>query len=154
VFEVTAAERRGWRLQRIGWVLMGAVIVLAAAGGLGAGPLSRRTIESGGVRLEYEAIDRVGHSTAMSWSVSTSAGSVRLSLDSTMLAVFDIESWVPAPARSEATTNGIDLFFSVATNNPVAIRMRAMPVSPGRFTPRVKAAPGGPWIPLPVTVLP
>ena len=64
-FAVRPSERRGWRIQRIGWVVLGGIVVLAAAGGLGDGPLSARTIETPDGTVHYQRIERVERPTEM-----------------------------------------------------------------------------------------
>jgi hypothetical protein len=56
-------QRRVWRVQRIGWLIIAAVIVAALLGVFGGGPLSRAAVQGDGLRLEYERFARLQQST-------------------------------------------------------------------------------------------
>jgi hypothetical protein len=58
-------QQREWNAQRIGWGIMGAVVLAAMLGAFGRGPLSNTSVERDGLRLEYERFARAQNPTSL-----------------------------------------------------------------------------------------
>ncbi|MFN2490455.1 MAG: hypothetical protein ABR529_12100 [Actinomycetota bacterium] len=62
------AQRRGWRVDRASWVVIGALILGALLGAFGEGPLSDRTISTeGGLQLSYGRFGRKGADSVLTF---------------------------------------------------------------------------------------
>jgi hypothetical protein len=108
-----AFERRWWAFQRVGWVGLAALLVLAAGGLFGNGLFTRTTKAAGGVTLEYPRFARSGASLTI--EITTDAGRSSFLLDDHVLAFLVPETIVPAPARQFATSEGLNLIYEPAT---------------------------------------
>jgi hypothetical protein len=113
-------HRREWRVQRIGWALLGGLIIAALLGLLGNGPLSRQTLVLGDSTVE---IDRFMRREARSeWIIRTprspaeSNYQVRLSAD--LLRHIRIASIVPEPREQKLETDAIVFTFDAAGLGP------------------------------------
>jgi hypothetical protein len=56
-------QRRFWMVERVGWVVLTLIILWAAAGGAGGGPLSQTRLQGAGVELGYDEFTRRGART-------------------------------------------------------------------------------------------
>jgi hypothetical protein len=54
-------HRKGWIVQRIGWVLMFGFLIAALLGLFGEGPLSSKKLQAGNVSVQYERFGRYEH---------------------------------------------------------------------------------------------
>jgi hypothetical protein len=155
-FEVTDFERKAWLVQRIGWALMFGMVVAALAGGFGNGPLSAKTAQSGQnqMQVDYESIERVARPTELTWRTTPRDGTVQLELDSTFLAVYSPDAWIPTPERVERLSDRLRVTFSSGATEPITIVLQATPQQMGRFTARSRSSSNGPWTTLTLTVLP
>lgn len=99
-------QRRGWRIQRIGWALMACIVLAALAGLLGSGPLSRtsKSADDGSVSLEYERFARYQAPTTLRVRFAldpASAAEVRLVVDRRFLERMKVEHVLPQPEKVE-----------------------------------------------------
>jgi len=115
-----AFARRSWTVQRAGWLAMGIVLVLALAGLLGSGPLSRSEVSVPGLlRLEYQRFARYQASQTLSAHVAPAgagAGGIRLWIDRRFLDDSRVDTITPPPARVEA--GGDRLVYVFPTRRP------------------------------------
>lgn len=51
-------EKLKWKIERISWIILIVILLLALAGGLGAGPISSKLIGTGSFSLKYLLINR------------------------------------------------------------------------------------------------
>jgi hypothetical protein len=110
--------RRSRQVQRAGWIGMGAVLVLALAGLLGSGPLSRRDVTIPGfLRVEYQRFARYGAPQILTVRLepaATGAAHVRLWLDRRYLDESKVETITPPPARVEDAGDRLVYVFVLA----------------------------------------
>jgi hypothetical protein len=101
-------------LHRIGWSSIGLVLLAAAAGLMGPGPLSSRTANAGpSLKIEYDRFTR-WHSPAtlrVTVARSAAAGQVRLNLNRAFLEAIELQSVTPEPARVELAPGGQTYVF-------------------------------------------
>ena len=115
-----------WSVQRAGWLGMAVVLVLALAGLLGSGPLSRSEVSLPGLlRIEYQRFARYQAAqtlTAHLEPAATRGGEVRLWVDRGYLAHARVETITPPPARVEAAGDRLVYVFSMSRpGEPVTI---------------------------------
>lgn len=109
--EIDAApsfQRRWWQVERIAWLLMGALVIAALCGLTGAGgPLSREQVQAGDATIDYPRIAR--------WQPAEDAtirfgpemtGEVEVVLSADFAEAFDVEAMQPQPASAASTAEG------------------------------------------------
>ena len=62
-------HRRVWIAQRIGWFLVGLLIIAALLGFFGSGPVSRASVQGNGLRIEYERFARKQQPTKILFAI-------------------------------------------------------------------------------------
>lgn len=148
-------QRKSWRAQRVGWVLMGLVITLGVLGLFGDGPLTRVRAGSPDVfearyyrvwRLQTEA--RVELTT-----MPDSAGQVTLRVEQSLLDRAEIRFVSPEPRRIEAVRGGQRIVFDAKSDGPVSLQVGITPSRIGRFRTRLVTSHSAP-LTLSVLVLP
>ena len=123
-----AHQRREWRIQRIGWVVMALLLLAALAGLLGPGPLSRSVVaaEDGTLRVEYNRFERLQSASELRIELpagATQAGTVRLRLNRAFVENADIQDVVPEPGSITADADGFVYELDTgASVGPVIVR--------------------------------
>lgn len=104
-----------WRVERVGWVLLGLLLVLASLGTFGGGVLSRASAEEGAVRVEYERFTRAqSRTTIQLLAPMQQQKPMPVELRWAPRTPVRIETIVPEPERSEVTADGAVYYFTVA----------------------------------------
>jgi hypothetical protein len=117
-------QRRAWIVQRIGWLVIAAVIVAALLGLFGGGPLSRAAVEGDGLRVAYERFARLQQSTRLQLALpKTAPGEVALNRG--YLELFRIEQITPEPREVEA--NGEWLVYRFGGSGTSTVTFHLMP---------------------------
>jgi hypothetical protein len=106
-------QRREWTAQRVGWVVLGLVLLAALAGLFGVGPLSNSSTERDGLRLEYERFARLHQPLSLRFHFSGDRqDSAAVSLSRKYLAAVQIEHISPQPEKVEADVDWLIYSFS------------------------------------------
>ena len=116
LFEDLAFQRRQWRWQRAGWVLMGLFTAAGLLGFFGSGPLSNGTARSsdGVLAVDYERFIRRHSPSTLRVSLSpaaTSTDRVALRVNRAYLDDAMIQSIVPEPAHVASGADEITYQF-------------------------------------------
>jgi len=111
-------ERKQFVVERIGWILMLALVVAALAGAFGRGPLSTKTERTpdGTLSVEYERFARHEAETELKLHISKEAarsGSLRLWLDRDYMSKFGIKEINPEPQRSDLGADRVTFVYPV-----------------------------------------
>lgn len=153
VAENEGFQRREWAVERTAWVFFTIVLLAAALGLFGGGPLSHATANAGGVQLDYERFARRAHAFDMTLRLdSAQDASVTVELGNEFLTAFDIEEITPRPAREIATPDATRFEFATAPGSPVLFKLRVIPSGFGRRAGTVFAA--GADVPYSILVYP
>jgi hypothetical protein len=135
-----------WRIQRIGWALIAAFLLLALAGVFGGGPLSHaRTGDATSGNVEYERYVRSGADTVLTVSPSAAAGQgvTRIEITASYLHAFRVEHITPQP--SSVRVNGERLVYEFAvSSSPAVVAFHLHPADLGRHTAVVVIDAGPP----------
>ena len=117
--EDVAFLRREWRAQRIGWIGMAVVLVLALLGLFGRGPISDAQIgDRNSFGVDYQRIVRHGAQTELEFHVAPalqSDSTFRIYLSQEYLKQFAVGHIVPEPSASG--TAGALVFYEFARPN-------------------------------------
>lgn len=126
-------QEREWRFQRIGWILLAAVVVLGLLGLFGTGPLSSATAGSldQGLTIAYERFVRHSGQTSLEIDVSpdrVADGRVEIWLSSRYVDSIDIERISPQPdqVRSE-DARLVYIFAAGNTGEPISMSFSIRP---------------------------
>jgi hypothetical protein len=116
--EDPAFQQRDWRIQRIGWGILAAIIAAALAGLLGPGPLSTTQAHSGqSLEVEYERFLRHGAQSELRVQVASaarSAGQVRVAISREYLSGLDLQQVTPSPSRVQSAGQSVVYVFERA----------------------------------------
>lgn len=111
-------HRKGWIIQRIGWVLMFVFLIAALLGLFGEGPLSRKKIKAGNITLEYERFCRYEHGIEIRLQ-SEGENIYTVSIPQKYLKSFRVGDIVPEPQKQTATPGYINYQFEGSQNNVI-----------------------------------
>lgn len=100
-------QRREWRIQRLGWVLILVMFGAAAVGLLGYGPLSTAVVVAGDSEVRYP---RIGHREKTDELHVTGGGS-SIRLGGPWLDGVEIEQVIPEPQAMRSDQGGLILEF-------------------------------------------
>ena len=111
-------HKKGWIVQRIGWVLMFAFLIAAMLGFFGEGPLSNKHIQAGSINVEYERYCRYEHGMQIRLE-STGENISIVSIPQTYLKNFRVSTIVPEPEKQVSTAGFVQYQFEGTQNNIV-----------------------------------
>lgn len=152
-------QRRTWRVQRIGWIVMAVVLGAAAFGAFGgSGPLGTATARdaAGALTVTYARIQRNTEPTEIKLEVgeaSTADGEFVIATEAGFDEALAVERVVPPPLRATATRSGTRYLFAAEPGGGASIRLSVKAKSPGLFRPLLRAGEGAP-VRLSIAVLP
>jgi hypothetical protein len=119
-------QRGLWKVERISWGVQVAIVLAALAGLAGGGPLSRATVESAGLAVDYPRIARMDSPAELTIDLEPSlvrGGEVRLEVDRRWLDGVEIERIVPEPEHSDAASGVTGFTFRVDAGSPARVRL-------------------------------
>lgn len=111
-------QRKEWRLQRIGWVVMALLILASLLGLTGSGLLARATAGDAGspLQLEYSRFDRLDAPTTLDLEIAGEAVTgerVELRVDRAYLQDVQVEQVVPEPEEVRSAGDRLTYVFGV-----------------------------------------
>ena len=112
-------QRKEWRVQRVGWAVMGLIVVLASLGLLGSnGPFAKaeREAADGSLEVSYLRLDRHHAPGELSVEVAPEfalEGEIRLWIEQDFADRLEFTSIVPEPERVEIQADQIVYVFAV-----------------------------------------
>lgn len=132
--EDVAFERRAWRVQRVGWVLMALLLVAAGAGAFGGGPLAHAETSAAGLTVEYERFFRNGGDCLLELRIDTSGeGEARVWFARDYLEQLELVDVLPEPERVESDERVVRMTFAaIEGRDQLNVRLRARPRTVGR----------------------
>lgn len=139
-------QRREWRIQRIAWMVMAAMIAAGLAGFLGDGPASRRVANAPNqaYSLSYNRFVHHGNRTTLEFSISPlKTDEARLEMNSEYLASIEITRITPEPALSEVGFDFHSFIFKVAEpDKPLNVHFYFEPQAYGSVTGKIRLNKG------------
>lgn len=127
-------QNRLWKIQRIGWVVMGALILASLLGLLGSGGLLNETTQhstDGRLQVNYDRFIRFDAPGTLRLQLAAQNSTARLWLDKDYLKALDIEWITPSPLRVSADASGLTYEFAPrapGTSLPVSIKFQTQAV--------------------------
>jgi hypothetical protein len=143
--EDIAFERRAWKVQRVGWVLMSVTLIAAVAGVFGDGPLAKAEATADGVGVKYDRFVRSGGETELKLRLEPGRGDeVEGWLGREYLERFELVDVLPEPERVATDPERVRMTFRAGTpGEAVHVRIRAKPRASGRLHGEVGLEHGG-----------
>lgn len=144
-------QRKEWRAQRIGWVVMALLVVAALAGLMGNGVLARTTsgAPTDPIRLEYARFDRMQSPSSLQLEIAGEAVAgeqVELLVGREYLQSVQIEKVVPEPEEVRGAADDLVYVFAVdEPGQPLTISFDLRHTGFGAKSGRV-GIPGGPAV--------
>lgn len=109
-------QKTEWRLQRVGWIVWGCIILAALLGFLGPGLFSetQSVASDSSLAVTYDRFVHYHHDTVL--DVKFDLGSIgdtefQMTIDRALLESIDIQRIDPAPKRSAVTGSGVVYVF-------------------------------------------
>jgi hypothetical protein len=138
-------QRREWRAQRIGWVVMVLLLLVGLSGILGSGPLSTATVASGPLQFDYARFERRHAPTEV--EVAIGQGAVRdeqvaLWLSTDYLEAIEITSIMPEPEEVEVMGDRVVYHFAAEPAAEIRVVIALEHDEPGLTTGRVGLVDG------------
>ncbi|WP_312601946.1 MULTISPECIES: hypothetical protein [Pseudomonas] len=112
--EDLCVQKRIWMIERIGWYLLCAIVILTLLGLFSKGPLSHTEIQSpdGELIIVYERFARNGASMPVTIKAKAGAdGKATILLDGSLLDSFSVDSLQPEPVESRSYGSGMRLTY-------------------------------------------
>jgi len=134
-------QRLEWRIERLAWVL-GALVLLAAAAGLfGSGPLSSTEATAGPLRVAYERFLRYGATHRLRLSVDTGDRDLlRIQIPSEYVSRMRVERVFPEPRRVVVRGDWVRCDFVVVPRSRAEIVFDLEPARRGLARGAVRVA--------------
>lgn len=134
---------RSWRTQRVGWLLLAAVLVAALLGVFGSGPCSNASAVAGGLRVHYERFLRLQQAAVLAVEADApTGGELVLRFDGDYLRQQQLESVLPAPLRAEADADGGIRFVFASARPRARVQFHLRPDAAGLLHGGVAAGDG------------
>jgi hypothetical protein len=139
--EDMAFQRREWALQRVGWALMGLVVVAAILGFTGGpGALNSAKWEGDGIRVEGRRVERHHRPTEMLVHIGKS-GRVEFWIEGDFLQRMKVEQVVPEPVEMRRAGERLVMVLEMGSGGDVKLHIE--PDGMGRSRARMGVVGGG-----------
>lgn len=135
-----AFQHRVWRFERIGWFIMGLIILAALLGYAGHGLYSGAEEGDDRLRIEYPRFTRHLSPAQMKIHVGADAvegGAVTLLLNEDFADSFEIDNVVPMPAQWQAGAGGVRMRIPMRGDAPGVVRIYMTPQGFGPVSTQV-----------------
>ena len=135
-----AFDRRQWKVERVGWLAMVLVLVLALLGIFGGGgPLMNATERSGDFEVRYNRMIRVFGPTTIEAKIPVNGNEARLTVDPAFVRHMAVERVSPEPDSTESGPDGVTYVFPVQSGTSevevtFSIKAQDMGVHSSTFT--------------------
>jgi hypothetical protein len=139
-----AFQRGAWRVERVAWVFFGGVLLAAALGLFGGGPLSDATERSGAVSVHYERFARRLCAIEVIIRAERAASdTIVVEATGPLLGRAHLERITPQPTRETPIAEGTRFVFAATPGVPAEITLRLEPHDVGRnpATVRIDGVP-------------
>jgi hypothetical protein len=142
------AQRREWRFERLGWLVIALVIAAAIAGVFGDGPVAGASWKSPrpGATVEYPRILRFGASATLTATLLPASATdtlATLAIDRRFLESVDLQRITPEPLEVHASADWVVYRFRRAeAGRPIRIGIAFAPTVVGRMRAFVRTAGG------------
>ncbi|HZW08550.1 MAG TPA: hypothetical protein VFF69_01485 [Phycisphaerales bacterium] len=132
ITEDEAFQRKDWAAQRIGWIVFAIVLLSAALGVFGGGPLSRASTGADGAQVQYERFVRREKPFELVVRLDAAKSeTVAVEIASRVLRAVSVEGITPAPESERSGENGGRFEFAATPGAPAMLKFRLQSSNPG-----------------------
>ena len=128
-------SRREAVAERIGWIVILAVVVAGALGLFANGPVSHRTARNGEVEVHHQRFARNQGRTTVEVRVDAAAiegGEVVVAVPQRFLEAYEVEEIFPEPASVRVDVGDVELVFEVGDGTELRAALHLRPERVGR----------------------
>ncbi|MEA2510189.1 MAG: hypothetical protein QOG21_2271 [Actinomycetota bacterium] len=138
-------QRKEWRVQRIVWLFVVAILVAAVIGLIGPGPLSSTSAGPAGFRVHYLRFARWQAPQSLVVSVgSQRSGTLQLSFNRSFLDSMAVQQVTPQPAGVKVSATGFLFTFDATSGTvPADITFDLQPNSMGTLHGTISLSASG-----------
>lgn len=132
--DVVRTQRREWRIERIGWLLMGLTVLAGLLGLFGGGPLAHRSRHAGGLTLNYDGMVRTKAPSRIALEIASTGDEtpVRVWLRESYMATVQLQHIVPQPLLSFTDSGRLVMdFAAIPGGGPLAVIVEIEPTRIG-----------------------
>lgn len=129
-------QRKGWKLQRLGWIIIITISILAALGLFGDGFFSQKKLMQGSALLSYDRFHRHEARMPLAVELANSNGNATVTFASDYLKCFKIDGIVPEP--KEVKTAGGQVHYVFDASGKTNIMFHLVPQQTGSINGFVK----------------
>jgi hypothetical protein len=115
-------QTRTWTVERVGWIFLGVVLLIALTGTFGSGPLSTQRTGGAAFNVEYERFQRATKLARYVLHLKGAGDEQQVLLSPVFQRAYEVADIQPKPSRSTAGPAGLDLRFMSAGELTVVIR--------------------------------
>ncbi len=131
-----AFQRRMWRVERVGWVVLAILVAATVAGLIAPGPLSHRTTGTPGsaIWVEYDGLGQVLRPTTARVHLRAPPADheAELVIDGRLLDRMEVQGIVPEPLRTEGGPDSVRCVFRCEEpGGSITVRVQLRPQKPG-----------------------
>lgn len=116
-------HKKGWVIQRVGWVLLYILVIAAALGFFGDGWLSRTTTSGEHVVISYERFIRTENPTRIHFNTTANDGETVVSLPEHYVDIMHIRHLQPEPQSQEIRSGRVVLTFPATGNASITLSL-------------------------------
>lgn len=121
-------QRRTWIVERVGWVVLIAISLVALTGLFGTGgPLESGLVTGKTLSIDYQRFERRTRLARFIFRFSGGSAEHTLHLNDAFRNTYEITDIQPRPAGGAAEAHGYDLTFSSKASSPGAVTVWAKP---------------------------
>ena len=138
-------QRREWRIERIGWAMMAALLGAGLLGLFGYGPLSHTQAGTPGtLTVAYDRLQRASAPSEYHFDAASTLarnGELRLRFDNALLEEMEMGSILPAPVQMRSGPGYTDFVFAMDTaeGSSARFQFQFQPATFGHVRGRVTA---------------
>lgn len=146
VAEDMRLQRKVWKLERVGWYALLALVILTLLGVFSRGPLSSlKTVSAqGDLTVDYERFYRSGGSNPMIIHTQGRPDQpVTLMISKAMMEGFSIDSIQPQPITSTGTSDGLSLTLPADKHGHATLYLSWRSNGVGLFKSQISIVGGG-----------
>lgn len=136
-----AFQNREWITQRIGWLVIGLLLLAALLGAFGSGPVSSSSVSGPGLRLEYERFGRVQKPTSLRFYLADTQETATVWISRHYLHSVQVDHITPQPQKVEYDGHWLIYHFPTR-RNPAEIGFHLKPEKFGSLLGEARLAEG------------
>lgn len=106
----------GWKVQKIGWTIALLLLIMAALGLFGTGPVSRRILYSGTDAVEFERFLRYESEDEIVFTANNIKDTLTLSIPESYFAYINVTAITPLPSRNVVNNDVVTYYFPAKGN--------------------------------------